>query len=69
LLGLCIHGTNDSSDTIANLLIESVNGVVYLLAGLLAVLVNVLLSIRTVSLELGVKLASLVAGLLDLFAL
>lgn len=51
---------------ITDLLVKGVDGAVKLFVGLLSVLVDVLLCVGTVGLELGVELARLLAGVLDL---
>ena len=58
--GLCV------GSGITDLLVEGVNSAVKLLVGLLSVLVDVLFCVGAVRLELGVELAGLFAGVLDL---
>lgn len=58
--GLCV------GSGITDLLVKGVNGTVKLLVGLLSVLIDVLLCVGAVRLELGVELAGLFAGILDL---
>ena len=69
LLGLDLDGSLCVGSSIADLLVESVDGAVELLLGLLAVLVDVLFCVGAVCVELGVKLASLVTGVLDLLSM
>jgi hypothetical protein len=66
LLGLDLDGGLCVGSGITNLLVKGVDGAIELLLGLLAVLVNVLFCVGTVGLELGVQLAGLVTGVLDL---
>jgi hypothetical protein len=68
---LCLFGVDLDSglsigSSITDLLVKGVNGAVKLLVGLLSVLVDVLLCVGAVRLELGVELAGLFAGVLDL---
>jgi hypothetical protein len=66
LLGLDLDGGLCVGSGITDLLVKGVDGAVELLVGLLAVLVDVLFCVGAVRLELGVELAGLVAGVLDL---
>lgn len=66
LLGIGLDGGLCISSSVTDLLVKGVNGAVKLLVGLLSVLVDVLLCVGTVCLELGVELAGLFTGVLDL---
>jgi hypothetical protein len=66
LLGLDLDGGLCVGSGITDLLVKGIDGAVELLLGLLAVLVNVLFCVGAVCLELGVQLAGLVTGVLDL---
>lgn len=66
LLSLDLDGVLCIGSGITDLLVKGVDGAVELLVGLLAVCVDVLFCVGAVALELGVELAGLVAGILDL---
>lgn len=66
LFGIGLDGGLCVGSSITDLLVKGVNGAVKLLVGLLSVLIDVLLCVGAVRLELGVELAGLFAGILDL---